>query len=274
MYGGCRQAVNRKNEPHADVASAMKRSNSRKAVVRSMRDKAYLYLQRRIRSGELVAGAALSEVSIARELGSSRTPVREAIRQLVVEGFLRQTANGVSAVVEFSKRDVAELYELREALEVYAVGKAAEHELRPPDLDSLRKLVSEILVLRARIEQPERRQLNAEQMQRLVRIDLNFHAMLVRAAANRRILKTFADTRVLLNIFALRRRGHDAAQLTEIHRHHTEILSAVIRKDSEAAMRALRDHIRISKQERLREYDEWELESAMGQALPGFPSNL
>ncbi len=245
-------------------------NSSRNARSQSMREKAYFHLQRKILSGELPAGTPLSEASIARELGSSRTPLREAVRQLAAEGFLREIPNRGSLVVEFSKRDVAELYELREALEVYAVGKAAEHTLRPPDLDTLRRLVSEILILRDELEQSGEARLNAAQMRRFVQIDLNFHALLVRAAANRRVLKAFADTRVLLNIFAMRRKGHDAAQLAEIHRYHSQVLAAVVRKDSAGAMRLLGEHIRVSKQERLNEYDDWEHETAMGHALPGF----
>lgn len=237
-----------------------------------MREKAYAHLQRKILSGELPAGAALSEVSLARELGCSRTPLREAIGQLVAQGFLRQIPNRGSVVVEFGKRDIAELYELREALEVYAVGKAAEHALRPQDLEALQRLVAEILVLREELERSGQPRLNAGQMQRFVQTDLRFHALLVRAAANRRILKVFGDTRVLLSIFAMRRKGHHAAQLSQIHRYHHEILAAVVKQDSESAMRLLREHIRVSKQERLDEYDEWEHEAAMGHPLPGFAS--
>ena len=68
-------------------------------------------------------GAALSEVSIARELGNSRGPLREAIRRLTAEGLLRRSPTGGSLVMNFSRREIAEVYELREALEVYAAGK-------------------------------------------------------------------------------------------------------------------------------------------------------
>ena len=95
-----------------------KNSNNYRNAGAPMRDKAYRYLQQKILSGEFPAGSPLSEVSIARELGTSRTALREATRQLTVKGSLRQALTGVSAVVEFSKRDINKLYELREALEV------------------------------------------------------------------------------------------------------------------------------------------------------------
>src|SRR5262249_19305461 len=110
MSAGCQQANMKKEK-----------------TPQSIGEKAYLYLRTRILSGDLPPGTALSEASIARERGNSRGPLREAVRRLTAEGFLRPAPNGGSSVVEFSRRDVAELYELREALEVYAVGKAAEH---------------------------------------------------------------------------------------------------------------------------------------------------
>ena len=66
----------------------------------SIGEKAYQYLRGRILSGELPPGAALSEASIARELGNSRGPLREAIRRLTAEGFLRQAPAGGSMVVD------------------------------------------------------------------------------------------------------------------------------------------------------------------------------
>ena len=229
-----------------------------------MRDKAYHYLHQKIRSGELAAGVAISEASLARELGTSRTPLREAIGQLAAEGFLRQNPSGGSVVVEFSKRDIAELYELREALEGYAVAKAAEHELRPSDLAALRQSVSEILDLRDELRQSGEQGLNAEQMDRFLHLDMRFHSTLVRSAANRRMLKVVQDARVLLNIFAMRRKGHDVDLLSGVHRYHNEVLNAVCRKDPDAATRLLLEHIRVSKKERLRDYEEWELDNAMG----------
>lgn len=237
--------------------------------IQSMQEKAYFHILRRMLSGELPAGMPLSEASLARELGISRTPLREVTRRLAAEGFLRHIPNRGSMVAEFSKRDIAELYELREALEVYAVGKAAEHMLRPQDLQHLQQLIEDVLILREDLVASGEPELTTGQMQRFVQIDLNFHATLVRAAANRRLLKAFADTRVLLNIFALRRRGHGATQLAEIHGYHGEILAAVVRRDSETAMRLMRDHIRLSQKERLLEYDEWERDLALSHPEPG-----
>jgi DNA-binding GntR family transcriptional regulator len=231
----------------------------------SIQQKAYTHIRGKILSGEFAPGAALSEASIARDLGNSRGPLREAVRRLTAEGLLRPSPAGGSLVVDFSRREVAELYELREALEVYAAGKAAEHGLRPAELATLQDLVSAVLLLRDELEVSGEPQLGTKAMGRFIQIDLQFHSTLVRAAANSRILKAVVDTRVLLNIFGIRRKGHDVAQLTQIHSYHNEILLAITRKDSQEAMRLLGEHIRVSKEERLKEHDDWEREAALGQ---------
>jgi DNA-binding GntR family transcriptional regulator len=81
----------------------------------SIRQKAYLFIQRKIAAGELAAGAAVSELEIAKELGSSRTPIREAISQLTAEGLLEQTPGGGVLVVRFTRDNIVDLCELREA---------------------------------------------------------------------------------------------------------------------------------------------------------------
>jgi len=234
----------------------------------SMREKAYTYLLRKIISGDLPAGSALSEVSLAKELGSSRTPLREAVGQLVAEGFVKQIPNRGTVVVQFAREDVAELYDLREALEIYAVEKAAQRTLSPAYLDRLNQLAGAVLLLKEELERSAEGRLNKEQMRRFVDIDFSFHALLVRAAGNRRIVKVVGDTRVLINIFGMRRRGHDAAQLGDIHRYHRDIVEAVARQDGETARNLMREHIRISKMERLDEYESW----AHADDLPAFPS--
>jgi DNA-binding GntR family transcriptional regulator len=239
-------------------------------IPHSIQEKAYIHIRGKILSGEFPPGTGLSEASIARELGNSRGPLREAVRRLTAEGLLRPSPTGGSVVVDFSRRDVAELYELREALEVYAAGKAAEHGLRRAELDTLQELIDAVLLLRDELQVSGKHHLGTEAMARFIRIDFQFHNTLVRAAANSRILKAVADTRVLLNIFGIRRKGHDVAQLTDIHRYHNQILLAIARKDPQEAMRLLGEHIRVSKEERLKEHDDWEREAALGQ--PQFES--
>ena len=236
----------------------------------SMRAKAYLHIQRKIASGALPAGSALSEVALARELGSSRTPVREAVGQLVAEGLLEQTPNRGAVVIQLTRQDIIELYELREALEVYAVGKAAREPLRQSELQHLEGLADEILELKDELARSRSDTLNAKQMHRFVSCDLAFHTLLMRTAGNSRILKVVNESRLLIRIFAIRRTGHRAAELEEIHHQHRDILHAVAARKPERAMQLLSDHIQISRRERLEAFDHWDREDSLRRTLPEF----
>jgi DNA-binding GntR family transcriptional regulator len=229
----------------------------------SAREKAYVALQQKMLSGEFPAGSPISEASLARELGISRTPLREAIGQLIAQGFLRPIPNRGTVVLEFGKRDIAEIYDVREALELYSVDKAAAGPIRASDAEELVRLADEMLALRAELDQAGQSRLDVSQMRRFVASDLRYHNLLLRLADNVRLIKAVGDGRVLLNAFAIRRRGHDAAQLEQIHRYHRGIVDAVVRQDVAEARRLLGEHIRLSKQERLREYDALERERAM-----------
>lgn len=236
----------------------------------SFREKAYLHIQRKIISGELQAGGAVSELALAKELGSSRTPIREALGQLVAEGLLEQTPNRGAAVVQLNRQDIIDLFELREALEVYAIGKAARRQVKEQDLERLQKLADEILVFKRELEESGSSSLSIVQMYRLMNVDLAFHALLMRLAANARILKVVNETRLLIRIFAMRHRGHEAAELDWLHNRHCDLLRAVTCGDPECAQRLMREHIQTSQRERLEEFDRWEREDSLKESVPAF----
>ena len=91
----------------------------------TLRQQAYQHLRERILSGELGAGTQLSEPDLAKQLGMSRTPVREALRQMENEGLL-DYAPRFGAMVRVPDRDeLSDMYAVREALESYAAAEAA-----------------------------------------------------------------------------------------------------------------------------------------------------
>lgn len=124
-------------------------------------------IHRKIAEGVLKAGSVISELNLAKELGSSRTPIREAISQLIAEGLLEQSESGSVFVVQFTREDVFDLCELREALETFALSKVARLGLmRPVDKERLEKMVDAILILKEELEKSGEAALNGEQMHR------------------------------------------------------------------------------------------------------------
>ena len=239
-------------------------------VESSVRAKAYTFVQRKIASGQFPAGAPVSELAIAKEMGASRTPVREAIGQLVAEGLLAQSPGRGSVVASLSRQDIVELFELREALEVFAAGKASESSISKTSLDRLAALKDEILKLKEELDRSKKAALDADQMHRFMTCDLGFHTMLMRLASNTRLLKVVNDSRLLIRIFALRQVGYDSAKLTQIHAEHSAIFQAVAERKRDDAMSAVARHIRNSQRERLDEFDDWEGQSYLRDAVPSF----
>lgn len=220
----------------------------------SLRFRAYENIQRRILTGEIPPGSVLSELTLARELGMSRSPVREAIRTLEQEGVVEQKPRFGTIVRTLERRDLVELYELREAIEPYAVARAAG-EVLPEDLLTLHQLCDEIGVLMGELEAADTGALDERQLRRLLSADLGFHLVLLRAVGNQRMMKIVSDSRLLTGIFGSQRQPHTRAVIEETHRFHRSILDAVERGDGEAARGLMAEHIAISKRETLEAYD-------------------
>ncbi|MEU9285317.1 GntR family transcriptional regulator [Streptomyces sp. NPDC048275] len=106
----------------------------------AVRERVLAELRQEIIAGRLRPGDRLVERELAERFGVSRVPVREAIRALVAEGFVHFETPRRTVVRRLTPTDVAELFELREALEVYAAGLAASRAT-PEDLAEVEELL-------------------------------------------------------------------------------------------------------------------------------------
>ncbi len=216
----------------------------------SLRDRAYRHLRERILSGELGPGTRVSEEALAAELGISRTPMREAVKQLASEGALEAVPRVGTIVRTPGRREVEELYELREALEGYAVERAAER-ISPEEVAGLARLLDEIGAVAGELRRSGKRALEGALLRRFLAADLGFHLRLIEAAGNRKISKSVADSSVLAGIFGTPRQEHTAAVVEGAWRFHQRILSALRRSDGRRARNLVVEHIRTSRREAL-----------------------
>jgi DNA-binding GntR family transcriptional regulator len=232
----------------------------------SLSDRSYHYIQKKLLSGEWSAGDVLSELAVAREMGISRTPVREAFRMLEQEGVLEQVPRFGTRVKALDRRDLVELYELREALEPYAVSQAAG-KLTDADAHMLDTLCREMKAVAEDLRKKGKTVPDAPMMKRLLSADLAFHQLLIRAAGNRRMMKIVADSRLLARIFATPRQEHHVGVVEETYRYHIQILEAVNAGKGELARKLMAEHIRASLKEALEHYDQQRAE-AEANAMP------
>lgn len=219
-----------------------------------LRLRAYGHIQAKMLAGQLLPGAVVSEQSIAEELGMSRTPVRDAIRHLEREGMLAPVPRYGTVVRDLDRRDLADLFELREALEPFAVARATGR-LSREDVAALVGFCQEIRALATGLGRSRGQALDAQGMRRLLEADMAFHLTLLRAAGNPRLLKIVSDSRLLAGVLGARRQEHTRDVLLHTCREHDAILRAAAAGDARTASRLMAKHIRSSRDQALAAHD-------------------
>ncbi len=236
----------------------------------NLRQRAYRFIQDRIVSGQLAAGSLVSEQSLAREIGISRTPVREALRQLELEGLVEQVPRFGTIVRRADRREIVECYELREALESYAVAQAAQRITRG-EMAQLEALCIQFAHIARQMEEAGADHLDDDAMRAFLAADMAFHMLLLRAGGNQRLMKIVADSRVLTRIFGYQRQEHDRHVVAEAHDYHRRVFEAVRAGEAEVARQTMAEHIRTSLRETLEHFDRQE---TSGRPERAFPSSL
>jgi DNA-binding GntR family transcriptional regulator len=239
-----------------------------------MREVAYHHIQRKIANRALRAGEPVSDVTIAKELGISRTPAREAIRQLVSEGLLESVPNRGAVVVTLGRDDIRELFEIREALEGLAARTIATRVPSEAEARDLRTVSGSLTELIKELESSRKPVLDEKQMERFEVADLAFHTYILKLAGNQRSLRTLAGIRQLIRIFAARRGGHTLAALKQIQRDHQDLMQAMERGDVQAAVESVQRHIAKSQKSRLEEFDQREREASLPQDVESFLAQI
>lgn len=192
-------------------------------------------LRERIISGELEPGTNLSEIALAEAFGVSRTPVREALKQLQTEGLVEVRPRVGTFVTAPSRREINELFEMKALLEGAAARLMAARGA-VPELDQLADNLREA--------DAAVRRADTEAYARLVN---HFHDLLIRGADNAKLESHY---RMLMNQLAYQRLVKTSLaqpgrprQSDSEHHHVLELIEA---KDGDAAERVMRDHVRAS----------------------------
>jgi DNA-binding GntR family transcriptional regulator len=106
----------------------------------SASEHAYRTIRANIVSGVLEEGERLTEKRLSKDLGFSRTPVREAIGRLILEGFVERQSGYTTRVAEFPKDEIEQIFNIRRLLETYSARRAALRTT-PEDITRLRKIL-------------------------------------------------------------------------------------------------------------------------------------
>ena len=196
----------------------------------------YAKLKDEIHDFQLVAGDRFSEAELGSRLGVSRTPVREALFRLRVEGFLDLDPKLGWFVRPIDFARLEQLYDLRIVLELASVLRLCARTEEPPELDALKSIW--LVPVAERLD--DARQVGAN--------DEQFHATLVRAAGNAEMARVHWDVTERIRI--IRRLDFTRPDRIEAtYTEHAKILRAVIQRKADQAQLLLKSHIDQSKVE-------------------------
>jgi DNA-binding GntR family transcriptional regulator len=196
----------------------------------------------------------ISEAALAKKLGISRTPVREAIQRLQNEGLLYQVPKSGTFVVQPDRNQLIDAYGVREALECQAA-KAAARKMSPRERAELGvhcKSMHEAIVAMRDAKLDELADLP---LQQYLAADLAFHTLLLTSAGNEMATKIVMDNRMRARIFGRRSHRRTLHHVSWVWAVHTRIARAVQKRDARQAQKWMRRHIRNSLRDALAEFD-------------------
>ena len=226
-----------------------------RSVAAPLKENVYRVIRSRLVNGQLPPGSQVSELLLSKELGVSRGPIREAIHQLVGEGFVDQIPNARSFVKTPNRIDLEDLYQLREWLEGEAAAEAARR-IDEAQSTALDRLCSQMRAIADEHRRSGARFASGSLLQRHVTTDLSFHMTLIRASGNRRAIKIIGDHHVISRVWISVPVNQDLHLLARSYRGHVRIAQAVRRGDPEAAQQYMKAHIRQIRAEALAAYDQ------------------
>ena len=188
----------------------------------TLREKILENIRDAIVSGMLKAGSRVSEPELAERYGISRTPIREAFRQLESEGYLTVIPRRGAVVSEYSPKDVEEFYAIKSIMEGYAARRACEN-LSEKELDRLQAINDKLADLA-----------KSGDIKHFFKIHSDFHELFIKAADNEKLHELIAGLVTKfqrLRFTSLSLPGRMAISVQE----HEKIIDAFRRKDVDLA---------------------------------------
>lgn len=205
--------------------------------------KAYEWIRDAIESGELEMGTPLPENLLAREIGVSRTPIREALRSLEQDGYVKIIPQKGAFVSEISLEDLKEIYDIRKLLEPFAA-LSAVNRIPEEEIDEMEKGWKALkkAALAGEVD-----------LTRVSEMDLLLHLTITKYATNKRIGAIITRYHAQIKRF----QKLSAQSLSNIHEtigQHLEILEKLRERDARGLSSLLYEHIAKSESNIMKDY--------------------
>lgn len=195
-----------------------------------LRDVVFQTLRQAILKGEIRPGERLMEVQLANKLGVSRTPIREAIRKLELEGLVTMVPRKGAEVAQITEKNLKDVLEVRRALEELAVRIACDR-ISAAQLEQLKNAAVEF-----------QQSLSKKDVTAIAEADVHFHDVIYMATDNQRLIHILNNLREQMYRFRveyLKKRDFHSRLVKE----HGEIIEAMENRDREQAAKCIIEHI-------------------------------
>jgi DNA-binding GntR family transcriptional regulator len=201
-----------------------------------LKNHAYAQIKQRIQDATFPAGAFLSERQLAAMLDMSKTPIRAALERLEQEGFVAVSPQQGIIVRELSLQEIADHFELRGALETFVARKIAG------------RLTDRQIALIERNLNLQQVAADRQAVQRLVRLDAEFHWLLCHASGNLAIVDCIRQHRERMHRIIAQVMSRAAGRMQDAVDEHREIFVAVRDNRPRQAMKLLEQHLEFGRQ--------------------------
>ena len=196
-----------------------------------LREVIFTTLREAIIMGELKPGERLMEVQLSQKMGVSRTPVREAIRKLELEGFVNMVPRKGAEVAKLSVKDIMDVLEVRASLDGLATSLAASR-ITDEEIKELKHVLTQF-----------ENYVEKDNLQGVIKKDVEFHEVIYSASKNDKLIQILNNLREQVYRFRVIYLK-DFSSTKEVVKEHSEIYDAIINKDSIGAREAAERHIR------------------------------
>ena len=195
-----------------------------------LRDVVFQTLRQAILRGELEPGERLMEIQLAERLGVSRTPIREAIRKLELEGLVLMIPRRGAIVASITEKDLKDVLEVRRTLEIMA-GEIACERITPELLEQLKNTGHEFMVRK-----------DTNDFTSLAEVDVKFHDIIYAATGNQRLISILNNLREQMYRYRLEYLK-DTGSHERLNSEHYEIYEGIRNGDKETVKAAIGRHI-------------------------------
>jgi len=195
-----------------------------------LREVVFEALREAIINGTLKPGERMMEIQLAEQLGVSRTPVREAIRKLELEGFVVMIPRKGAYVAGISLKDIADIFEVRAAMEALAAGLAAER-ITAEELEEMERLLLRIGEC-----------IEANRLEEVIEMDTLFHEGLYKASRNVKLEQIVHNLREQIQRFRSTSLAFPG-RMKEALEEHKKIVEAISERNVALAQQLAQEHI-------------------------------